>query len=260
MKITILGCGSSAGAPTIGKGLIGGNWGKCNPQNPKNRRTRASILIEHEEKNILIDTSPDLRSQLLPLGIQQIDAILYTHDHADHTHGIDEIRNLYYISEATVPYPIFGTRETLKDLQKRFFYLFENAKSHTLPILEPNIIKYNRSFKIGTLTILPFEQDHGKISSTGYRLNNIAYSTDVKHLDDKAFEALQGLDLWIVDCLSEEAKPTHSHLAQTLEWIDKARPKQAILTHLSALLDYEILMSKLPQNVVAAYDGMEIII
>ena len=256
MKITILGCGASAGVPVVGRGIKGGFWGNCDPENPKNRRTRASIMIEHEGKIILIDTSPDLRQQILPLGLEDIDAVLFTHEHADHTHGIDELKVLYNVAKREAPYPIYGPLETLEDLKVRFFYLFKEPNGHFREVLEPHEIVYGTPFQAAGLDILPFKQDHARSFTAGYRIGNVAYSTDVKTLDDQAFEYLKDLDLWVVDCISDKPAPTHSHLEQTLEWIERASPKRAILTHMSGHLDYDTLKAQLPPHIEPAYDGM----
>lgn len=256
MEITILGCGASAGLPIIGTPEIGGFWGDCDPNNPKNRRTRSSILIEDEGRRILIDTSPDLRAQVLANEIVDVEAILYTHDHADHTHGIDELRTLFHVTKRSSPYRIYGTSETIKDLKRRFTYLFEGSPA----ILSANEITPYEEFQVEGLKVLPFPQTHGPWTSTGFRYKGVAYSTDVKDLEAQAFACLQGLDLWIVDCLSRTPAPTHTHLAQTLDWIERIKPKQAILTHMNYTLDYEKLRKELPPHIKPAYDGLQLII
>ncbi len=254
MQLTILGCGPSGGVP-----FINGTWGLCDPNNPKNRRTRTSSMIHWHDKNILIDTSPDLRQQLLQNGIGTVDAVLYTHDHADHTHGIDELRSLFYTQEKC-PIPIYGDQETLESLQSRFYYLFRSPQkiSDASPfVLEPKNFTCE-PFDILGLRTTPFIQDHGSSHSIGYRFEDFAYSTDVVELDEKAFEILNGVKTWFVDCLSWHPKPSHSHLDKTLKWIDRVKPQKAVLIHMNHDLDYDTLKTELPKNVEPAYDGMVI--
>jgi phosphoribosyl 1,2-cyclic phosphate phosphodiesterase len=252
MRVTILGCGSSGGVP-----LITGDWGACDPKNPKNRRRRASIAIEKSGTTILIDTSPDLREQCLSANIQKIDSILYTHDHADHTHGIDDLRPFLYHHK--IPIPIYGDQETISFLRSRFEYAFPVDKMHPdiyRPFVVPHIIE--GPFQVGDIAIQPFVQSHGYATSIGYRFEKVAYSTDVVSLGEEAFRILEGVDVWIVDCVAMDPRPTHSHLAQTLEWIQRVRPRQAYLTHMSNLLDYDKLLKELPKGVEPAYDGLVI--
>lgn len=252
MRVTILGCGASGGVP-----LISGEWGVCDPQNPKNRRLRASIAVEKKGTTVLVDTSPDLREQCLSVGIQRIDAVLYTHDHADHTHGIDDLRPFRYRDK--MPIPIYGNSETIAFLKRRFSYAFpveEMRPDIYRSFVCANIIE--GPFQVGTISVIPFIQGHGYSSSIGYRFENIAYSTDVVDLDDAAFETLEGIDTWVVDCIAMDPRPTHSHLAKTLEWIERVKPRRAYLTHLSHYLDYDKLMQILPDGVEVAYDGLVI--
>lgn len=249
MKVIILGCGHACGTP-----MLAGGWMGCNPHNPRNRRTRPSILIQHHDKNILIDTSPDLRYQLLREEITSIHSAVYTHAHSDHAHGINDLGIINRIEKRLIP--VFMDRETFSALNQSFGHAFHNDIPHYAPFLEKNIIKPGEEFTTGGLTFLPFEQDHGYGVSMGLRIGDFAYSTDAKNLSEEAFIALKGVKTWIVDCLSEKEHPTHSHLSQTLEWIHKVKPNRAILTHLGPLLDYDALCNKLPQGVEPAYDGM----
>jgi len=252
MRVKILGCGASGGVP-----LIVGEWGMCDPQNPKNRRRRASISVEENGTTLLVDTSPDLREQCLEAGIQKINAVLYTHDHADHTHGIDDLRPFSHVEK--MPIPLYGNTETINFLQNRFGYAFPLVDSPPFiyrPFVTAHIIE--GPFKVGDITVTPFEQNHGYSISMGYRFGKVAYSTDVVALDEKAFKTLEGVDTWIVDCIAMKPRPTHSHVAQTLEWIKRVQPRQAYLTHMSGLLDYDKLMSILPEGVLPAYDGLVI--
>lgn len=250
MKAIILGCGASGGVP-----LITGSWGTCDPANPKNKRTRASLLIQAEGQNFLIDTAPEMREQLIREKIHRIDAVLYTHDHADHVHGIDDLRQLYFTYKEKIP--IYGDQKTLERLRISFSYLFDSGPD--VPKIYQSFLvthEIKPSFSLGALDIQCFEQDHGYSTSLGYRFGSLAYSTDVVRLSEKAFRMLEGVDTWIVDCLCHEEKPTHSHLSQTLEWIERVKPRRAILTHLNHTMDYERLRKELPVSVEPAYDGM----
>jgi len=252
MRVTILGCGASGGVP-----LITGDWGACDPSNPKNKRRRASIAVEKNGTTLLVDTSPDLREQCLSAKIKKIDAVLYTHDHADHTHGIDDLRPFFYQNKFQIP--IYGNPETIAFLKSRFGYAFpaeEMRPDIYRSFVIPRIIE--GPFAVGDISVIPFVQGHGYTTSIGYRFENIAYSTDVVDLGEDAFKALQGIDTWIVDCIAMDPRATHSHLGKTLEWIQRVRPRKAYLTHMSHHLDYEKLMSHLPQGVEPAYDGLVI--
>ena len=252
MKVTILGCGGSNGVP-----VAGNNWGACDPENPKNRRRRPSILVEWDAHNVLIDTSPDLRDQLLTADVRQIDAVLYSHNHADHVHGIDDLRPIRRLMDSQIQ--VFAENDVIQSIVGRFSYLFEGASSENglyRPILVPNAI--DGPFEIAAgYRVTPFEQDHGICASTGFRLGPVAYSTDVVELPDSAFEALSGVDTWIVDCLRDgPAHPTHAHLEKTLGWIERANVRQAILTHMNHQADYDTLAMACPDGVTPAYDGM----
>lgn len=254
MKITILGCGSSAGMPAIRFDTPGGGWGVCDPKNPKNRRSRASIMVEVNGLTLVIDTSPDFKEQIIRARPKRIDAVLYTHAHADHCHGIDDLRNIYYVNAYTSQIPVYGSPHTINELLKSFGYLFGLEPGYNAHVLKAHTVE--KTFNIGNIEITPFPQDHIYLESTGFRIGNFAYSTDVKHLSEEAFNELKNLDLWVVDCIAFEPRKTHSHLAQTLEWIDHVKPKRALLTHLGHTLDYEILRKELPSHVEPAFDGL----
>lgn len=250
MRVTILGCGSSGGVP-----LATGEWGVCDPKNPRNKRRRVSIAVEKNGTTLLVDTSPDLREQCLAARIQKIDAILYTHDHADHTHGIDDLKPFFYRNKK--PTPLYGNAETIDSIRRRFSYAFPSEE------IQPDIYRsfvtthvIDAPFQVGDIEITPFLQGHGYSTSLGYRFDKMAYSTDVVTLDEEAFRILEGVDLWIVDCIERNPRPTHSHLTKTLEWIKRVKPRRAILTHMSHLLDYECLRKELPKGVEPAYDGL----
>ncbi len=247
-RVTILGCGTSGGVPRIG-----GHWGACDPTEPRNRRRRASILVEAGGTRVLVDTSPDLRAQSLAHDIRHLDAVLYTHDHADHTHGIDDLR--FFALSAKRRIPIHADRATLATLRRRFDYIFEPSANYPA-VCEGHEI--SGPVRVGRLEALPFVQQHGAIESLGFRFGSIAYSTDLNGLDDNAFAVLEGVDTWIVDALRHEPHPTHAHLAQTLEWIERLKPRRAILTHMTWEMDYRSLAAMLPDGVEPAYDGMVI--
>ena len=251
MQARILGCGGSGGVP-----LIGNDWGVCDAQNPKNRRLRASILVRDGDTTLLVDTSPDLREQLLTASVDRLDGVLYTHAHADHIHGIDDLRPVNRAMQAWIP--IHADPETLAAIEARFGYVFEKTPKeygYFRPCLTPNVIK--GPFKIGNIDVLPFEQDHGFGRTTlGFRFGEIAYSTDVVEFPEAAFEALTGVRVWIVDCLRDEAHPIHSHLERTLAWIERVNPECAVLTHMNQHLDFETLARRLPKGVEPVYDGL----
>lgn len=253
MKVTILGCGGSGGVP-----VIGGIWGKCNPHNPKNRRRRVSILVQEGETNILVDFGPDLREQLGSVHVTKLDAVLATHVHADHSHGIDDLRRLFWINNDT-PVPLYLRAHDLATLEARFPYAFLPFSYGVAPKppLERNIITGPMQF--GSITVTPFEQNHGAITSLGFRFNDFAYSTDVKMLSEENFATLDGVKAWVVDCVREEpGHKAHSHLAQTLDWIARVKPDRAWLTHMDIHLDYDETLAKCPPGVEPAYDGLEI--
>jgi phosphoribosyl 1,2-cyclic phosphate phosphodiesterase len=250
MKIRVLGCGGSGGVP-----LIGGIWGNCDPGEPRNRRRRVSILVETGDATILVDTSPDLREQLLDAGTRRIDAVLFTHGHADHLHGVDDLRGMNRLMRSAIP--IYADRPTLDGISRRFAYVFtplERGASFYKPTLTPHEI--TGPFDLGGVRIVPFQQNHGFSTTLGFRIGDVGYSTDVAELDDAAFAVLAGIDVWIVDCLRYEPHPTHSHLAKTLSWIARVKPRRAVLTHMDIPLDYATLCRELPAGVEPGYDGL----
>jgi phosphoribosyl 1,2-cyclic phosphate phosphodiesterase len=255
MKVTILGCGSSSGVP-----VIGCDCEVCQSNNPKNKRLRVSILIEVDGKRLLVDTSPDLRQQALDNKINYVDAILYTHEHADHVHGIDDIRSFNYHKNESLP--VYADPRTMEALKKRFGYIFQPKPekiwyraSVTPHVLTDEPIQH---FSAEGVAVTAFMQTHGRTTSLGYRIGNFAYSTDTDQMPETAFEALQGIDTWVVDCLRYTPSMTHSTVERTLGWIKRAKPRRAILTHMGHELDYSRLLAELPEGVVPGYDGMVI--
>lgn len=248
MKLTILGCGTSGGVPKVPE-----YWGACDPSNPKNRRRRASVLVEDEGTRILIDTTPDLREQALAAQIPALDAVFYTHDHADHTHGIDDLRGFFQSTRQKIP--VYGDSQTLDTLRKRFGYIFRPLNGYPAICTSHTI---TGATKLGAVTMQPFEQGHGQGISLGYRFGDMAYSTDLDRMPETAFEALKGVKVWVVDALRYDPHPTHSHLDQTLSWIERIKPELAVLTHMTWDMDYETLSRALPTGVVPAFDGMVI--
>jgi phosphoribosyl 1,2-cyclic phosphate phosphodiesterase len=250
MRVRILGCGASGGVPRIG-----GDWGACDPAEPKNRRRRVSILVEAGDTTILVDTSPDLREQLLDAGTRRIDAVIITHSHADHLHGLDDLRALNRLMRR--PIPLYADPATMREIARRFDYVIQPAAtpdSFYKPMVVPH--EMTGAFEIAGIPIAPYDQDHGFGRTTGLRIGDIGYSTDVVEMDEAGFRTLAGVDVWIVDCLRYVPHPTHSHLAKTLGWIERVKPRRAVLTHMDVQLDYATLRRELPQGVEPGYDGL----
>lgn len=250
MEITILGCGTSGGVPRIGN-----EWGACDPTEPKNRRRRCSILVEDKGTRVLIDTSPDIREQLLDTNVSHLDGVVWTHEHADQCHGIDELRVLAIHNRKRLD--VWGDDATLSVLKRRFDYCFHQLEGSPYPaILDDHLIE--GPFSIGNIEFIPFEQDHGSIHSLGFRMGNIGYSNDLVNLDDRGFEILEGIDTWIVDAMRYKPHPTHVNLETALQWIDRLKPRRAVLTNMHVDLDYQTLLKELPEGVEPGYDGMVI--
>lgn len=258
LRLTILGCGSSGGVPRLG-----GLWGDCDPENPRNRRTRCSLLVERIDDGgttrVLIDTSPDMRAQLLQAGIGTLDAVVFTHDHADHTNGVDDLRQIVFNTRKRVP--VWAEGSTQDSLIARFGYAFvQPVDSPYPPILEMRTI--NGDITVGgdggDIVLSPFKVDHGAIDSLGFRVNDMAYLPDVVAIYDDSRPALEGLDLWIVDALRRTPHPTHAHLELALEWIAEFKPKRAILTNMHIDMDYATVEAETPDHITPAYDGMVI--
>ncbi|MDT8327538.1 MAG: MBL fold metallo-hydrolase [Roseovarius sp.] len=258
LRFTILGCGSSGGVPRLG-----GHWGDCDPQNPKNTRRRCSMLIEREDEGgvtrILIDSSPDLRAQLLDAGVGALDAVVYTHSHADHVHGIDDLRMIVFNMRQRLP--VWADGDTQNALYARFGYAFTQPEDSPYPpILDMHTI--DGAFEItgagGTVKLQPFEVNHGSIEALGFRVNDFAYLPDVAAIPEDVWPVLEGLDCWVLDALRRTPHPTHAHLARALEWMERAAPRRGILTNMHIDMDYQTLVEELPEHITPAYDGMTI--
>jgi phosphoribosyl 1,2-cyclic phosphate phosphodiesterase len=259
VTFTILGCGSSMGVPRVALG-----WGACDPSNPKNRRRRCSLLIERRNAQehvtrALVDCTPDLREQLLDANVDGLDGVLITHDHADHTHGIDDLRPLFVHEHKQIA--LYLDEPTAISLKSKFSYCFASLPgSGYPPIVTERRLTPGKPVTIdgqgGAIEALPVLQAHGDIVSLGFRFGNVAYSADIKSLPEESLAAMAGLEVWIVDALRHAPHPSHMNLDEALGWIGRVKPKRAILTNLHSDLDYETLRAALPANVEPAYDGM----
>ncbi len=256
LRVTILGCGSSAGVPRIG-----GDWGRCDPSDPRNARRRCSLLVERIDgeraTRVLIDTAPDLRAQLLDAGIGHLDGVVYTHSHADHVHGLDDLRVIVFNRRARLP--VWADAETADALISRFGYAFVQGEgSDYPPILDLHGIDgpFPVAGAAGPLTLRPFRVEHGRVHALGFRIGGIAYLPDVSAIPEPAWAELRGLDCWILDALRYRPHPTHAHLARSLEWIARAQPKRAVLTNMHNDLDYRTVAAETPEHVIPAHDGL----
>ena len=256
MRFTILGCGSSGGVPRLG-----GHWGDCDPDNPRNRRRRCSMLVERVDggniTRVLIDTSPDLRGQLLDAGVGELDGVIWTHSHADHVHGLDDLRMIVFNMRRRLD--VWADGDTQNDLFSRFGYAFiQPDDSPYPPILNMHTIKGDVTIEGagGAITFEPFKVNHGSIDALGFRIGGLAYLPDVAQMTEEAWAAVEGLDCWVLDTLRRTPHPTHSHLEQSLEWIARAAPKQAVMTNMHIDLDYETLERETPDHITPAFDGM----
>lgn len=256
MRITILGCGGSTGVPTIGGADGRGDWGACDPADPRNRRTRSSIVIEGPAGNVLVDTGPDMRAQLLACGIPRIDAIVFTHAHADHITGLDDVRLLNRITGK--PLPTFGTDPTLEEIRRRFDYAFKpwEGPNFYRPVLEPKVIAAGDTIETAGLRIATFDQDHHVMRTLGLRIGKFAYSTDLVRLGEAAFAALAGIDTWLIGCFQRAPHLTHAHLQLVLAWRARLGVRRTVLTHMGTDMDFAWLQRHLPEGVDVGVDGM----
>jgi phosphoribosyl 1,2-cyclic phosphate phosphodiesterase len=252
MKLRILGCGTSSGVPRVGD-----DWGECDRAEPRNRRSRPSIMVGYGETRILVDTSPDLRAQLLDARVSDIEAVVWTHDHADHCHGIDDLRQLYFSRGR--PVAGYARAEALALLKRRFAYAFEGKGGYPA-VVDAHLLPAH--INLGGISMRAVDQPHGPITTAGLRFDAggaaIGYSTDFNALTDDMAALFERLDLWVVDALRRRPHPTHPHLANTLAWIKALAPKRAILTHMDNSMDYATLAAELPSGVEPGYDGMEV--
>lgn len=261
LEVTLLGCGSSGGVPRAD-----GDWGDCDPAEPRNWRSRCSLLVRRRgaapeaETTLIVDTSPDLRSQTALAGTRRLDAVLLTHDHADQVHGIDDVRAFFNKQRARIPCHMDA--ETKATVLQRFGYAFEGEKDYPAICRMVDLPAHGTPFSVdgpsGAIPVVTFDQDHGAVRSVGYRFGDVAYSSDVVDLDEAAFTALAGLDVWIVDALRYRPHPTHAHLERTLEWVGRLKPRRTILTNMHIDLDYQTLVRDLPKGVEPGYDGLRL--
>ena len=252
MKLQILGCGTSAGVPRIGN-----DWGACEPNEPRNRRSRASILIETEDKRLLVDCGPDMREQLLSANVDRIDGVIVTHEHADHCHGIDELRRIAQILNG--PVPLYARADTLDRLQSRFGYIFKGTSFYSA-VAEP--IQLGSELAFGGATLRFVDQPHGNITSLGMRIEeggrSAIYAIDFNDLTGEMRKLYQGADVWIADCLSRRPHPTHTHLDAVLAWAEEMGVGKLYLSHMNNSMDYQTLVAELPDWAAPAHDGLEI--
>jgi len=247
-RVTILGSGNSTGVP-----MANGDWGLCDPDEPRNRRRRASILFEKDGTTVLIDAGPDLREQMLSAGVKKLDAVIFTHAHADHTQGVDDLRA--FVKYGGTPLPVYGYPELVEEIRGRFSYMFGGARAgyYDKPFLE--IRETPQRLTVGALDFQFFEQDHTVCRTLGIRIGSFAYSTDVKALPGEAFDTLTGIETWVVAAVRREPHIAHAHLDVVMEWIARVKPQQAYLTHLNFAMDYRTLHNWLPDGIEPAYDG-----
>jgi phosphoribosyl 1,2-cyclic phosphate phosphodiesterase len=256
IKITILGCGAAGGVPSISEG-----WGQCNPANPKNNRRRASILVQDTQSQVLIDASPDLRAQLLDCGVSKLDGVVFTHAHADHLNGLDELREVNRVLRA--PLDVYANSETLRDMRLRFGYAFDGIPPGE-PIFRPWLVAHHigeasgDTFMVKTLQVKTFLQDHGFSTTLGLRFGDVVYSTDVVELPDAAKAAIRGAQVWIVGAIGFAHHPTHAHLDKVLGWVKELQPRRTVITHMGPKMDYDVVNAHCPAGVTAAFDGMTI--
>jgi len=257
LKVTVLGCGNSTGVPAVGN-----FWGKCDPNEPKNRRTRPSICLQTAETTIVIDTGADFREQMNRENITNLDAVLYTHAHGDHVSGIDDLRSFNFRNKCLTP--VYGDQATLEELERRFYYLFQGGDSDIYPaVLRPHIIDskdFGEAHIIGDIEFIPFEQDHGTVKSVGYRFGDFAYSTDILDLNHEAIETLKGVQTWIVDGAgyTSDTNPVHASFEKIFQLNEQIGAENVYFTSLSLIMDYRIMCDELPSGYEPAFDGLSL--
>jgi phosphoribosyl 1,2-cyclic phosphate phosphodiesterase len=260
LTLTILGCGSSGGVPRIGN-----NWGECDPKEPKNRRQRCSVLLEKREGDaltrVLIDTSPDLVNQLNSVDAGALDGVWFSHEHADHTHGIDDLRQVAINMRSRVP--VWADRDTADMLLSRFSYCFFTPPGSSYPpILEMHGLSAGTPVSVqgagGEILAMPFAVHHGDIEALGFRIGDVAYTPDLMNIPDESLAHLEGLDVWIIDALRRTPHPSHFSLDDALAWIKRLKPRCAILTNMHIDMDYKTLCAELPDGIKPAHDGMQV--
>lgn len=255
IRVTLLGCGGSGGVPLLGGADGRGNWGACDPAEPRNRRSRSSALVEAEGRRLLIDAGPDLRAQFLANGIGHLDAVAFTHTHADHVMGIDELRIVNRIRGSALE--VFGTYVTLAELANRFDYAFRPAPAQGFfrPALVPRPVAPGEVVRMGGIEVLCLRQDHRVMETLGLRIGGFAYCTDVAAFPAESWAALAGLDTWVVGCFQRAPHPVHAHLEQVCDWVRALRPRRTVLTHMGNDLDWGWLRRNLPPGIEPGFDG-----
>ncbi|GAB4295013.1 MAG: MBL fold metallo-hydrolase [Roseovarius sp.] len=258
LRCTILGCGSSGGVPRLG-----GHWGACDPNDPRNSRRRCSLLVERRDAGgttrVLIDSSPDLRAQLLDAGVGLLDAVVYTHYHADHVHGLDDLRMIVFNRGARLP--VWADPDTQNVLYARFGYAFMQPEGSPYPpILDMRTIEGDVRIEGagGLVTLQPIPVRHGSIDALGFRIGGLAYMPDVSDIPEPSWALLEGLEVWVLDALRRTPHPTHAHLDRSLAWIARAAPRRAVLTNMHIDMDYQTVADETPEHVTPAHDGMVI--
>jgi phosphoribosyl 1,2-cyclic phosphate phosphodiesterase len=258
LTVTMLGCGGSGGVPLIGGPDGRGNWGACDPAEPRNRRTRSSILVEGPDRQrLLVDAGPDLRAQMLAHGVGHLDAVLFTHAHADHVQGMDELRQVNRIRDAALD--AYGDAPTLDLLQQRFDYAFRPVtRGFTRPALVPRVVEAGERHAIAGLPVLVLRQDHKVVDTLGLRIGRFAYCTDVVDFPPESWAALEGIDTWVVGCFGRRPHPVHAHLELVLDWAARLNPRRTVLTHMGTDMDWSWLRGTLPRGVEPGHDGLRL--